>query len=384
MKRHLVIDARYVRRFPTGIGNAILRQLEGLDALLGGEASTQWQVTAIRLARELEDSSFHDQWKGLHHVQFVESWADPTHHPAGDYWLHGSLPRLLARLDADVFYGPAYTAPLRVPRGISRMVMFHDDLAWSHPASYPRKFREFIRLQMRMSVLCAERLIFPSRSACQTCMRRLRIDKGRVGVVHHGLPARTGSVVPVNERDPLVVCVASAEKRKNQIVLARALSGRQEPGLVLVGYSPKSTGQLEEIRALRAPLEIVPVASQSQVDSWLSRSALFALPTEGEGFGLPVIEAMAAGTPLLLSDIPVMREVAGDAAVYLPPHSPEEWAKAIDALLADESRRADLVAKGLERIKNYSLENCGRSLLAEAAKALKPTGRRRKLVAAHG
>ncbi|MCC5877816.1 MAG: glycosyltransferase family 4 protein [Candidatus Sumerlaeia bacterium] len=384
MKRHLVIDARFVRRFPTGIGNAILRQLEGLDILLGGEVGSRWEVTAIRLSRELDDPTFPDHWESLKHIHFVESWADPTSHPVGEWWLHTRLPRLLRDMGADVFYGPAYTAPMWVPRGVGRMVMFHDDLAWSHPESYPRKFREFIRLQMRMSVLSAERLIFPSHAACGSCQRRLGIDKSRVGVVHHGLSARTGGVVPLSGREDLVVCVASAELRKNQIVLARALSGRQAPGLVLVGYSPRSTAQLEEIRALRAPLEIVPVASQSQVDSWLSRAAIFALPTEGEGFGLPVIEAMAAGTPLLLSDIPIMREVAGDAAVYLPPRSPRAWAEGIDALLADESRREEMVAKGLERIKNYSLENCAMSLLREAEQVVKVLGRKRTLVKKNG
>jgi len=370
MKRHLVIDARCVRASPTGIGNAALRQLEGLESLLASGKVADWRVTAIRLGSQLEHPDYMTQWKNFRHIHMVDSGADPTAHPSGEVWLHGVLPGLLRRLEADVHYGPAYAIPARVSRDVARLVMFHDDLAWSHPDSYPWKFRHFTRMQMRLAAWVAERLIFPSESAKRACARRLSLDASRVGVVPHGIIFRDSQRSPAASREPIIVCVASAEARKNQEVLARALSGRKEPRLVLVGYAPRHAGQLDRIHAHGAPLEIIPVATPAQVDEWLGRAAVFALPTLGEGFGFPVIEAMAAGTPLLLSDLDVMREVAGDAAVYLPPDDPKAWGKAIDELLADPARRQEMAAKGLERLEKYTVESCGERLLDEAEKAL--------------
>lgn len=383
MKRHLVVDARCVSLIPTGIGNAVLRQLAGLDKLLNDTSGERWQVTAIRLGRDLTEPGYLEYWKAFRNIHFVESWADPTSHPRSDWWMHVELPRLLRDLDTDVYYGPAYMVPFRISRRIARMVMFHDDLAWSHPTSYPFRFRHFIRMQMHLSSKAAERIIFPSHAARDSCTKRLGLAKNRVGVVHHGLPERQAPILPQDQRDDLVVCVASAEARKNQMVLVKALAGYTSPRLALVGYSPGDRGHLEKLRSLRAPLEIVPVASHVQVESWLSRAALFALPTLGEGFGFPVIEAMAAGTPLLLSDLPVMREVAGDAAVYLPPGDPKAWRKAIESLLANPTRREHLSALGLERVATFSLENCAKGLLREASRAIKSAHAHEKRVHAY-
>lgn len=370
MIRHLLVDARAVRARPSGIGNAILRQLAGISELLAGEDPPPWKVSALRLANQHDEPGFRELWSPLHHIGIIDTAVEPTAHPSADWWMHWSLPRLIREIGADVYYGPSYALPWRAG-GAARMVMFHDDLAWSHPASYPWRFRQYIQWQMALSARHADRIVFPSRAAMKGCARRLGLSRSRCAVVPHGIapPAREGP--PLVEREPIVLCVASSEARKNQQVLAEALRGRRDVRLVLVGYTEKRGARAGRLRAAGAPLEIVPSASPEEVAAWFSRASVLAMPTLGEGFGFPVIEAMAAGVPLLLSDIPVMREVAGRAAVYLPPDDAAAWRRAIDSLLCGRGRADELAAMGRRRVRRYTLAACATRLLAEAGEAVR-------------
>ncbi len=105
-----------------------------------------------------------------------------------------------------------------------------------------------------------------------------------------------------------------------------------------------------------------------ELASLYAAAELVALPSFYEGFGLPAIEALAAGAPLVASDLPVLREVAGDAALYAPPDRPEIWAERIAALLADGDLRAELRRKGLERALRFDWSRAA----AETARAFAP------------
>ncbi len=134
-----------------------------------------------------------------------------------------------------------------------------------------------------------------------------------------------GSVAPV---PPLVLCGRLGWK--SDALAAEIEQGQAEGWLLHYGYLPD-----EQVAALyRGALLVV-------------------VPSIYEGFGLPAVEAMGAGAPLLLSDIPVLREVAGDAAIYAPPERPESWADAVAEILSDEERRADLASRGRARSRRF-------------------------------
>ena len=92
---------------------------------------------------------------------------------------------------------------------------------------------------------------------------------------------------------------------------------------------------------------------ESELRTLYAGAAVFAFPSRHEGFGLPVLEAMAAGAPVIASDIPSIREVAGDAAVLVPPDDPVAWADALDGLLADEDHGRALAKAGRLRAGQY-------------------------------
>ena len=106
----------------------------------------------------------------------------------------------------------------------------------------------------------------------------------------------------------------------------------------------------------------------------LHHATAFAYPSVYEGFGLPPVEAMAAGVPALVSDIPVMREIVGDAALRLPPHDPAAWAQGIERVASDPSLRADLVERGRRQVAGYTWERSARQVLAALERAA--SGRR--------
>lgn len=363
----LLVDARCVRAARTGVGNGIFRQLQGIERLFAAGEITpdQWQVSAIRFAPDLDVADFGERWRLLPHIRPIDSAADPEAHPAGDIWLQRDLPRLAARMGADALYSPAYAGPWG--RGSCPQILFvHDDLVWSQASSYPLKFRLYLGATMRMSARAASLVLFPSRDAARRCLPRLGIPARRARVVWHGLDEAIFHPAPrPPAREPVGLYVASAERRKNHEVLVRAAAAGFSGRLRFVGFSPRATERLAELHALGASnrWEVVPGRSESEVAEELRRAAFAVQPSLGEGFGLPMIEAMACGTPLIAADIPVLREVGGDAPWYVAPHDAEAWRRAMDAALAGGAAVEERVARGIERAKVFTLEAAARRLL---------------------
>ena len=373
MARRLVVDARWVGPRPTGVGNSIVRQLMGLDRLLASGEARPWQVFAIRRADALESAEGRANWSGMQHIHTIDVDAPPDRHPAGDWWLHRTLPQLLRSLGADVLFSPAYLTPLSCP-GAARVVMMHDDLIWSEPDSYPWRFRSYLALGCRLAA-GAERLIFPSADARDRVAARLGLAADRTGVVPHGLDAVSYRQAAV-ARSPEIVFVASAETRKNHEVLLDALAAIDPSvGLHFVGFAPDATRDRRLREKYPHRWRATPQAPASEVARHLAGSVAMAHPSKGEGFGLPILEAMACGTPMVLSDIPVLREVAGDAALYAPPSDPASWATALNALIKDDVIRRRLVEAGEKRLQLFTLEESARALLRECGYALESRAR---------
>ena len=348
---------------------ALWRLLLGLESLLGGGGAEGWRVTVLRLQAELASEAFRARWKEISHLQIEDTSANPESHPASDLWLAASLPRIARRLRADVLYSPAFLSPPHTP-GLTRLVMVHDDLPWSQPASYPAAFRYYLRAGTRLAVRSADRVLFPSRDAARRAGNRLRIPGKRRAVLPHAVDPDIHFPAPLEGRSPTVLCIANAERRKNHEVLLRAFgdpAGLPAGGLELVfaGFPASAGARLAELRRTpcAVPWRPVEIPDDRELAEAVRRAAVLVLPSRGEGFGLPVLEAMACGTPLVLSDLPVLREVAGEAGVYLDPDDGDGWRR--EVLLAMEGgpdvRRR--VAAGIERARNATPRRLARRFL---------------------
>jgi glycosyltransferase involved in cell wall biosynthesis len=173
--------------------------------------------------------------------------------------------------------------------------------------------------------------------------------------------------------------VGTVEPRKNLPALLAAYrllraAGEAPPPLVLAGQLGwKSEALRRDIAAAAGEgwLRHFGYVGTGELVALYRGATVVALPSWYEGFGLPVVEAMALGAPVLLSDIPVFHEVAGHAALYAPPDDPAAWAAALARLFADPTLRADLAARGRQRAERFTWERAAEetaAVLAEAAR----------------
>ncbi|MFL5735843.1 MAG: glycosyltransferase family 4 protein [Actinomycetota bacterium] len=232
----------------------------------------------------------------------------------------------------------------------------------------------------------AGRVLVPSAATRDDLVERFAVENDRVRVIPLGVePARAtndADVERVRRRfsidGPYVLFVGGIERRKNLPALVRAFASlRQDLGISLVlaggavARDPGASRELEAaVRALpeRVGRRVVATGYVSEQDkaALLSGAEALMYPSTYEGFGFPVLEAMAAGTPVLTSDRSSLPEVAGDAALLVDPSSEEEIARGIERLLTDSELRTRLREAGLERARSFTWDRTAR----ETAEAL--------------
>jgi len=177
---------------------------------------------------------------------------------------------------------------------------------------------------------------------------------------------------------PYVLSVGNLQPRKNLVTLVRAFAAllEAEPGtehrLVIAGQGRFAAGELyREADALRRTGRVIftGYVDDDRLVQLVHNATIFVHPSTYEGFGLPVLEAMASGVPVLASDIPVMREVAGEAAVLVAPNDVNAWRDALRRLLGDRSLRLQLAERGRRRSGDFTWDACATAVLRTLERA---------------
>jgi glycosyltransferase involved in cell wall biosynthesis len=274
----------------------------------------------------------------------------------------------------DLVHAPSLAVP---PKGGKPLVVsIHDAAPWIFPGTFTARGRWFHAMGARAALRRADRVITGSAAAAGELAEHMSLPPDRVRVVPYGVsapavrpgPGEVGEVVRRYglEGSEYVLWVGSLEPRKGvgtlvnamaQLVARPARGAGPGPVLVLAGYPGWQNSDLLPAAGLaRLGTQFRQVGQVTDPELWAlySGAALFAFPSLHEGFGLPVLEAMASGTPVVASDIPALREVAGTAALLLPVGDAGAWAGAIEALLADGGRRAEMAEQGRRRAEQFS------------------------------
>jgi O-antigen biosynthesis alpha-1,2-mannosyltransferase len=228
---------------------------------------------------------------------------------------------------------------------------FHDLFVMTGDYSSP-DFRARFAQQARDAAEGSDLIIAVSDFTASQIERLLGVERSRIRVIHHGVRA-SGSIT---KKESLVLSVGAIQRRKNIARLVKAFE--IIPGewrLVLAG-APDGFGAAEELRAVeespaRSRIDVAGYVSSAQLDSLYSRASIFAFPSLDEGFGMPILEAMAHGVPVITSNCSAMPEVAGGAALLVDPLNIGD---ALLRLAGDQSLRDDLSRRGLERIKSLT------------------------------
>jgi glycosyltransferase involved in cell wall biosynthesis len=299
---------------------------------------------------------------------------------AGDQAL---LPPLAARQRVDLLHSLASIAPAWGP--FKRVVTVHDLIYARFPETHAGLRDLGMRVLVPLSIRRAHRVVVDAQSTRQDLIERLGTPAARIDVVPLGLgtPRRHAPAPAAQVRERLslgerrvVLSLSAKRPHKNLAALIRALARlapERRPVLVLPGYPTQHEAELRELAAARG------VAADVRFQAWLSAEDLeglwgladaFVFPSLYEGFGLPVLEAMARGVPVACSDASSLPEVAGDASLLFDPHSDAAIAQALERLLQDAALREQLIARGLARAREFTWERTARGVLASYARAM--------------
>jgi glycosyltransferase involved in cell wall biosynthesis len=258
-----------------------------------------------------------------------------------------SLPRLLRALRPALAHFQ-HALPLGCP--CPAVITVHDLSFVREPASMPLRDRLVFRLAVRRAVRRADRVLAVSERTRRDLLEVYGLRPERVAVTPNGVDP---IFAPGDGHDSYALFVGAIQRRKDPLAAADAA---QAAGLRLVAVGPRKDERLARELEERGA-DVRGYLPKESLAALYRRAACLVLPTRYEGFGLPVLEAMASGTPVVASPDPAVREVAADAAVYAPPG---ELAAAIAAALADRPR---LAAAGLERARRFTWEETARRTL---------------------
>jgi glycosyltransferase involved in cell wall biosynthesis len=293
---------------------------------------------------------------------------------------------VLASRRFDVLHSPALTAPLKTTA--ANVVVLHDT-TWITMPDLGRGQAATVRLwQLVVPRVArrADRVIAISMASAEDVERHLRVPRERIDVVPNGYgsPPR---VRPTPELDlrrslrlgdgPIVLNVGAKKVHKNQLRLVQAMlairNTAPEARLVLAGARTAYEDKLRE-EAVRLGLGEAVVfpgyVDHAHLEGLYAAASVFVFPSLNEGFGLPVLEAMARGVPVVTSSVSSLPEVAGDAALLVDPTSVDALGKATARVLADESLRKRLIAAGQRRPNSFTWERTAEATVATWHRAL--------------
>jgi glycosyltransferase involved in cell wall biosynthesis len=272
----------------------------------------------------------------------------------------------------DLFHGLNQRLDRRFRRSVAT---FHDLFVLTGEYSTP-EFRRRFAEQARQAAERSDLIIAVSESTAGQVEGLLKVERARLRVIPHGVRARERASAEV-AREPVILFVGAIQKRKNVRRLVEAFERTPADWkLVLagsLGYGAAEVLQAVEQSGRRANITITGYISDEELELWFGRASLFAFPSLDEGFGIPVLEAMARGLPVLTSNRSALPEVAGEAALLVNPEVTEEIAAGLNRLIAEEELREELSRRGLERSRGYTWERAANDTWNVYRELLGPT-----------
>jgi glycosyltransferase involved in cell wall biosynthesis len=285
------------------------------------------------------------------------------------------LPVIARKYSLPLIHDPTGVSPFLVGRalgGYKRVVTLHDAIAFRYPEGYSRLNNFLHRVYVPLTLSNVDAVVTPSESARQDLSYFLRIPLSKIEVIPEAadaafrpLPSKAALAVAASYglTPPFVLSVGALQARKDLPTLLRAIAlvRRDHPRLTLaiVGrpfWRYAALPRLVERLGLEGAVRFTGHVPEADLPYLYNAANVFCLPSLYEGFGLPVLEAMACGTPVVCSTTPALLEVAGDAALSVDPRDHDALAEAIVRIIADQNLAPELAGRGLARAAYFSWE----------------------------
>ncbi len=296
---------------------------------------------------------------------------------AGTYFGGPSLDSVFAGLD--IYHATEHLLP-RLKR-VSSVFTLHDIAYIRFPEYHLLQNRLFLTWMMPRFLAQADHIITISESTRRDALQHYRLDPAKIDVIPEGVEPR---FTPAVEADRLtavrraydlpsrfILFVGTIEPRKNLPTLLAAYAALRvkypDVGLVIAGgkgWLYQSFFDQLSALGLRDVVKLTGFFPDEELPTLLNAAEVFAFPSHFEGFGLPPLEAMACGVPVVCSNASSLPEVVGDAGLLVPPDDPRAWVEAIDRVLSNPDLRLELRGRGLARARQFTWEAAARQTLA--------------------
>lgn len=359
----VVLDARTLDDHFPGIGRYTFHLAQALD-----QVAPDLDLTLVVNPRA-RSTRFPPLEQALPHVRLIPVPHSPF--APQSQWL---IPRLVRHLRPDLYHSPYYVLPYLTPGPV--VLTVHDTIPTRFPAYFSPPRRLLIRTLKRVAIRRACWLLADSATTARDVITFFGADPARVTVAplapaSQFRPQPPDVIAALRARYQLperyVLYLGSDKPHKNLTTLLQAWPQLAEeaargPGLLLVLAGPLSS---------RPPWSTLPAVRvlgpvpEADLPALYAGARAFLFPSLYEGFGLPALEAMACGTPVLCSRVPALVETMGDAAVLLSPTDSEAWARALHRVLMDDALCARLSERGLDHARTFTWE-CTARLTVEA------------------
>lgn len=290
----------------------------------------------------------------------------------GLWWSQIGYRRWAIQDVVDLFWSPRHHLPLSLPESLPRVVTIHD-LVWRQfPETMPRRRLWLERALMGPSVQSADRVICVSRFTASEISRFYPAAMGKCEVIHCGVEETGETVAPrVPLPEEFLLFVGTLEPRKNLPRLLRAFAKLRDdpavPPLLIVGalgWGHEDLPGMIAAEGLDSRVQLMGYLDDAELQWVYSRAKCLLMPSLYEGFGLPVLEAMQHGVPVIVGSTSSLPEVAGDAGLLVNPFSEIDIAQAIQRLMTDRELHRTLAAKAEERASRFSWRQAAQQTLA--------------------
>lgn len=333
---------------PGGTG----RYAREITAALAAAPPAGWSVRTV--------TAWHRDTSAAH----IPGTVGPQRLPAG----HRVLSELWRRGLPPVVRGPAVhaTTPLAPNRKHGLVVTVHDAVPWTHPETLTPRGVQWHRALIGRAARIAEAIVVPSLAVADDLAGLFPAAAGKIHVIGHGVTVLPAPADAVDRRhrlglpDGYVLVIATLEPRKGLDVLVEAMTLPAAGTAHLVVVGPPGWGDVDVAGVAAAAglpadrLHVTGRLDDLDLAAVLAGAAVLAVPSRAEGFGLPALEAMAAGIPVVCSDAPALAELVGGVGLVVPRENPGALADALGQVLVDDAAAAELAGKGRARAAEFS------------------------------
>jgi len=288
-------------------------------------------------------------------------------------WTQIRLSLKMLKEPPDVLFIPSHVVPIFHPK---KTVLTIHDLGYKYvPEVYTPFARFYENFSLKFLVKKATKIITPTEATKQDLIKFTGIDPAKIVVIYHGFDQKLYKPSTAEKSSfSYILFLGRLEQKKNLIGLIKAFEilrqdNKIQHKLVLIGqpgyqYQKIKQAILNLPPAIQKDVLELGYLPAKEVAFWMRKADVFVFPSFFEGFGIPVLEAMASGIPIVASNIPALAEIGSNTAFLVNPNDPKEIALGIKRVILDQKLREDLIKKGLKWASQFSWEKCAKETLA--------------------